>query len=118
MKKAIDGADGFQNTHQMQQYECTKLSIEQIVFTLEKVQMIWEPLLLPSTYKRSMCAILDFVLFRILEDILFLDDMAAEETLQVQRLIHSPCCGTEGGAECGTEGDPCNGISSTDTTDY
>ncbi|XP_042501853.1 centromere/kinetochore protein zw10 homolog isoform X2 [Macadamia integrifolia] len=88
LKEAIDCANGFQNTHQMQQYECAKFSIDQVVFTLEKVHIIWEPLLPPQTYKRSMCIVLDSVFSRITEDILLLDDLAAEETLQLQRLIH------------------------------
>lgn len=37
----------------------------------------------PSTYYKSMGAVLQSVLSRIARDILFLDDMAAEETLQV-----------------------------------
>ncbi|RZC63864.1 hypothetical protein C5167_025605 [Papaver somniferum] len=88
LEKAIDGADGFQNTHQMQQYELAKSSIDQVVFILEKVRSIWEPLLLPSTYKSSMSSVLDFVFSIIAKDILLLDDMAAEETLQLQRLIY------------------------------
>ncbi|KAK6919292.1 RZZ complex, subunit Zw10, partial [Dillenia turbinata] len=88
LKEAIDGADGFQNTHQMQQYESAKFSIDQVVFSLEKVRIIWEPLLPPSTYKRSMCMVLETVFSRAAKDILFLDDIAAEETLQLQRLIH------------------------------
>ncbi|KAH7861541.1 hypothetical protein Vadar_027520 [Vaccinium darrowii] len=88
LKEAIDGADGFQNTHQIQQYESAKFSIDQVVFILEKVHIIWEPLLLPSTYKRSMCTVLESVFSRMAKDILLLDDMAAEETIQLQRLIH------------------------------
>ncbi|KAH7576677.1 hypothetical protein JRO89_XS01G0129800 [Xanthoceras sorbifolium] len=88
LREAIDGADGFQNTHQMQQFESAKFSIDQVVFILEKVHIIWEPLLLPSTYKRSMCMVLESVFSRVTRDILLLDDMAAEETLQLQRLIH------------------------------
>ncbi|KAJ8749364.1 hypothetical protein K2173_018853 [Erythroxylum novogranatense] len=88
LKEAIDGADGFQNTHQMQQYESAKFSIDQVIFILEKVRIIWEPLLLPSTYKKSMCTVLESVFSRILRDILLLDDMAADETLQLQRLIN------------------------------
>ncbi|XP_044466367.1 centromere/kinetochore protein zw10 homolog isoform X2 [Mangifera indica] len=88
LREAIDGADGFQNTHQMQQFESAKFSLDQIVFILEKVHIIWEPLLLPSTFKRSMCMVLESVFSRITRDILLIDDMAAEETLQLQRLIH------------------------------
>ncbi|KAK9284581.1 hypothetical protein L1049_023757 [Liquidambar formosana] len=88
LKEAIDGADGFQNTHQMQKYESAKFSIDQVVFILEKVHIIWEPLLLPLTYKKSMCMVLESVFSRMTKDILLLDDMAAEETLQLQRLIH------------------------------
>ncbi|XP_058220146.1 centromere/kinetochore protein zw10 homolog isoform X2 [Rhododendron vialii] len=88
LKEAIDGADGFQNTHQIQQYESAKFGIDQVVFILEKVHIIWEPLLLPSTYKRSMCTVLESVFCRMTKDILQLDDMAAEETIQLQRLIH------------------------------
>ncbi|KAF7140520.1 hypothetical protein RHSIM_Rhsim06G0169400 [Rhododendron simsii] len=88
LKEAIDGADGFQNTHQIQQYECAKFGIDQVVFILEKVHIIWEPLLLPSTYKRSMCTVLESVFCRMTKDILLLDDMAAEETIQLQRLIY------------------------------
>ncbi|KAM7492382.1 hypothetical protein LguiA_035303 [Lonicera macranthoides] len=87
LKEAIDGADGFQNTHQMKQYESAKFSIDQVVFILEKVHIIWEPLLLPSTYKRSMCIVLEAVFSRMTNEILLLDDMAAEETLQLQKLI-------------------------------
>ncbi|KAI9178581.1 hypothetical protein LWI28_028176 [Acer negundo] len=88
LREAIDGADGFQNTHQMQQFESAKFSIDQVVFILEKVHIIWEPLLLPSTYKRSMCMVLESIFSRVARDILLLDDMAAEETLQLQRLIN------------------------------
>ncbi|KAH1211766.1 Centromere/kinetochore protein zw10 [Glycine max] len=88
LKEAIDGADGFQNTHQMKQFESAKFSIDQVVFILEKVHIIWEPLLLPSTYRRSMCTVLESVFSRIARDILLLDDIAAEETLQLQRLIY------------------------------
>ncbi|ESR60911.1 Centromere/kinetochore protein zw10-like [Citrus sinensis] len=88
LREALDGADGFQNTHQIQQFESAKFSIEQVVFILEKVHIIWEPLLLPSTYNRSMCTVLESVFSRITRDILLLDDMAAEETLQLQRLIN------------------------------
>ncbi|CAI0475953.1 unnamed protein product [Linum tenue] len=35
--QAIDGAGGFQNSHQMQQFESAKFSIDQVVFVLEKV---------------------------------------------------------------------------------
>ncbi|KAA8526558.1 hypothetical protein F0562_008239 [Nyssa sinensis] len=88
LKEAIDGADGFQNTHQMQHYESAKFSIDQVMFILEKVHIIWEPLLLPLTYKRSMCMVLESMFSRITKDMLLLDDMAADETLQLQRLIH------------------------------
>ncbi|XP_008799437.2 centromere/kinetochore protein zw10 homolog [Phoenix dactylifera] len=88
LKEAIDGANGFQNTHQSQQYGSAKFSIEQVVFILEKVHIMWEPLMLASTYKKSMCTILDSTFCRITKDMLLLDDMAAEETLQLQRLIH------------------------------
>ncbi|CAL5190270.1 unnamed protein product [Lathyrus oleraceus] len=88
LKEAIDSADGFQNTHQMQQFESAKFSIDQVVFILEKVHIIWEPFLLPSTYRKSMCAVLESVFSRISRDILLLDDIAADETLQLQRLIH------------------------------
>lgn len=88
LKEAIDGADGFQNTHQMPQFESAKFGIDQVVFILEKVRIIWEPLLMPSTYRKSMCTVLESVFLRITRDILFLDDIAADETLQLQRLIH------------------------------
>ncbi|KAL5581769.1 hypothetical protein UlMin_014211 [Ulmus minor] len=87
LKEAIDGADGFQNTHLKQGFDSAKFSIDQVVFILEKVHLIWEPLLMPSTYKRSMCLVLESVFSRITKDILLIDDMAAEETLQLQRLI-------------------------------
>ncbi|XP_057527008.1 centromere/kinetochore protein zw10 homolog [Amaranthus tricolor] len=87
LREAIDGADGFQNTHQMPQYESTKFSLERVIFILEKIRILWEPVLLPSTYKKSMCMVLESVFSRITQDILLLDDIDAEETLQLQRLI-------------------------------
>ncbi|KFK31100.1 hypothetical protein AALP_AA6G068100 [Arabis alpina] len=88
LREAIDSADGFQDTHQSKQFESAKFSIEQVVFSLEKVHMIWEPVLRPKTYKQSMCVVLESVFRRITRDILLLDDMAADETFQLQRLIH------------------------------
>lgn len=85
---AIDEADGFQNTHQPQQYELAKFSIEQVIFILEKAHVLWEPLMTMSTYTKTMYILLDSVFSRITKDILLLDDMAAEETLQLQGLIH------------------------------
>ncbi|XP_021724557.1 centromere/kinetochore protein zw10 homolog [Chenopodium quinoa] len=87
LKEAVDGADGFQNTHQMPQYESVKFSLERVIFIIEKVRILWEPVLLPSTYKRCMCMALESVFLRITQDILLLDDIAAEESLQLQRLI-------------------------------
>ncbi|XP_050206120.1 centromere/kinetochore protein zw10 homolog isoform X2 [Mercurialis annua] len=86
LKEAIDGADGFQNTNQKQQFESAKFSIDQVVFILNKVHIIWEPLLRPSIYKKSMCMVLESVFSRIAGDILLIDDMAADETLE--RMIH------------------------------
>ncbi|PRQ56694.1 putative RZZ complex, subunit Zw10 protein [Rosa chinensis] len=63
LREALDVADGFQNTHQMQQFQSAKFSIDQVVFILEKVHIIWEPLLLPLTYKRSLCMVLESVFF-------------------------------------------------------
>ncbi|KAL2237176.1 UNVERIFIED_CONTAM: Centromere/kinetochore protein zw10 [Sesamum indicum] len=88
LKQAIDGANGFQNTHQIKQFESSKFCIDQVAFIIEKVHIIWEPLLLPSVYEKSMAMILEAVFSRITKEILLLDDMAAEETLQLQRLIH------------------------------
>ncbi|XP_020517443.1 centromere/kinetochore protein zw10 homolog isoform X2 [Amborella trichopoda] len=88
LKEAIDGADGFQNTHQPPQCESTKFCIDQVVFILEKARILWEPLLLPSTYKKSMLTILSYVFERITKEILSLDDIAADETLQLQSLIY------------------------------
>ncbi|KAJ4891498.1 Centromere/kinetochore protein zw10-like protein [Raphanus sativus] len=88
LQEAIDGADGFQDTHQIKQFESAKFSIEQVVFSLEKVHLVWEPVLQPKTYKQSMCVVLESVFRRITRDILLLDDMAADETFQLQRLIH------------------------------
>ncbi|KAI4384943.1 hypothetical protein MLD38_003027 [Melastoma candidum] len=85
---AMDGANGFQNTHQLQQFESARLSIDQVAFILEKVHIIWEPLLHPSIYLKSMSTVLESVFSRIAREILFIDDMAAEETLQLQRLIY------------------------------
>ena len=36
-----------------------------------------------STYKRAMCSVMDYVFSGITRDMLLLDDLAAEETLQV-----------------------------------
>ncbi|CAA0815882.1 Centromere/kinetochore protein zw10 homolog [Striga hermonthica] len=114
LNQAVDGADGFQNTHQIKQFESAKFCIDQVcnrfyflpllhfchslfsrhlkflqvAFIIEKVHIIWEPLLLPSIYEKSMTMILESVFSRIVKEILLLDDMAAEETLQLQRLIH------------------------------
>nr|XP_043620599.1 centromere/kinetochore protein zw10 homolog isoform X2 [Erigeron canadensis] len=88
LMEAIDGADGFQNTHQPKRRESAEFSIDQVAFILEKVRIIWEPLLLPLTYKGSMCSVLEAVCSRMTKDILLLDDIAADETLQIQRLIH------------------------------
>ncbi|CAN6213068.1 unnamed protein product [Urochloa humidicola] len=88
ISEAIDGADGFQNTHQPQQYESAKFSIEQAVFILEKIRIMWESILPKSTYRKSMCCVLGSVFSRITRDMLLIDDMAAEETLQLQGLIH------------------------------
>ncbi|KAL9257403.1 Centromere/kinetochore protein zw10-like protein [Drosera capensis] len=87
LKEAIDAADGFQNTHLSKQYESAKLSLDQVVFILEKVHLIWEPVLMPSVYDSCMCMVLESVFSRISQDILLLDDIAAEETLELQRLI-------------------------------
>ncbi|XP_062181923.1 centromere/kinetochore protein zw10 homolog [Phragmites australis] len=88
ISEAIDGADGFQNTHQPQHYESAKFSIEQVVFILEKIRIMWESILPRSTYRKSMCHVLGSVFSRISKDVLLIDDMAAEETLQLQGLIH------------------------------
>lgn len=88
LKQAVDGANGFQNTHQMKQFESAKFCIDQIAFIIEKVHIIWEPLLLRSVYEKSMTVILEAVFSRLAKEILLIDDMAAEETLQLQRLIH------------------------------
>ncbi|KMZ70444.1 Centromere/kinetochore protein zw10-like protein [Zostera marina] len=88
LKKAIDCANGYQNTHEMQHYTLAEFSIVQVTFILEKMHILWKPFLPMSAYKRCMCEIMDTVFSRIAYDILLLDDIAPEETLQLQRLIN------------------------------
>ena len=38
--QAIDGADGFQNTHQPQHYESAKFSIEQVCSIVKKDELL------------------------------------------------------------------------------
>ncbi|CAN6471935.1 unnamed protein product [Victoria cruziana] len=87
IKEALDGANGFQNTHHRQNFESAKFAMDQVVFVLEKVHILWEPVLVPATYRRTLRSILDRVFSRIAEDILQLDDLGADETLQLQKLI-------------------------------
>jgi protein transport protein DSL1/ZW10 len=55
----------------------------QVVFILEKIRIMWESILPRSIYRKSMCNVLGSVFSRITRDMLLIDDMAAEETLQV-----------------------------------
>ena len=54
-----------------------------MVFILEKIHIMWESVLPRSIYRRSMFHVLGPVFSRITKDMLLIDDMAAEETLQV-----------------------------------
>jgi hypothetical protein len=45
--------------------------------------MLWQPLLQPPIYKKVLHSILQHLFSRIGSEILMLDDMAVEETLQV-----------------------------------
>ncbi|XP_078443147.1 centromere/kinetochore protein, putative (ZW10) isoform X2 [Wolffia australiana] len=87
IKEAVDGANGFQNTHQFQQYESAKFSLDQVFFILEKMHVLWEQILPTSVYKGTMRLLLDFAFKSILGDLLLLDDIGADETLQLQKLI-------------------------------
>lgn len=88
LREAIDGANGFQDTYKPEQYESAKSSIDEVVSILEEAHIMWEPLMPPSVYMATTCTLLDFVFSRVVKDMLFLDDIAAEETLQLQSLIH------------------------------
>ena len=59
----------------------------QVVFILEKIRIMWESILPKSTYRKSMCHVLGSVFSRITRDMLLIDDMAAEETLQVIHVV-------------------------------
>jgi protein transport protein DSL1/ZW10 len=63
------------------------MSSMQVVFILEKIRIMWESILPRSTYRKSMSHVLGSVFSRITRDILLIDDMAAEETLQVMRFL-------------------------------
>lgn len=87
LKEALDQANGFQNTHKKQQSEMASLAVDQVVLLMEKVRMLWQPLLQPPIYKKVLHSILQHLFSRIGSEILMLDDMAVEETLQLQKLI-------------------------------
>ena len=59
----------------------------QVVFILEKIRIMWESILPRSIYRKSMCNVLGSVFSRITRDMLLIDDMAAEETLQVMHVM-------------------------------
>jgi len=59
----------------------------QAVFILEKIRIMWESILPKSAYRKSMCHVLGSVFSRIARDMLLIDDMAAEETLQVIHVV-------------------------------
>lgn len=87
LKEALDQANGFQNTHKKQQSEMASLAVDQVVLLMEKVRMLWQPLLQPPIYKKILLSVLQDLFSRIGSEILMLDDMAVEETLQLQKLI-------------------------------
>jgi len=87
LKEALDQANGFQNTHKKQQSEMASLAVDQVVLLMEKVRMLWQPLLQPPIYKKVLHSILQHLFSRIGSEILMLDDMAVEETLQLRKLI-------------------------------
>nr|ACN40203.1 unknown [Picea sitchensis] len=87
LKEALDQANGFQNTHKKQQSEMASLAVDQVVLLMEKVRMLWQPLLQPPIYKKVQHSILQHLFSRIGSEILMLDDMAVEETLQLRKLI-------------------------------
>lgn len=87
LKEALDQANGFQNTHKKQQSEMASLAVDQVVLLMEKVRMLWQPLLQPTIYKKILLSVLQDLFSRIGSEILMLDDMAVEETFQLQKLV-------------------------------
>ncbi|KAH9287945.1 hypothetical protein KI387_032062, partial [Taxus chinensis] len=89
LNEALDQANGFHNTHKKQQSEMASLAVDQAVVSLENVRLLWQPLLEENVYKKAMLFILKHFFSRISSEILMLDDMAVEETLQLRKLVQT-----------------------------
>lgn len=89
LNQALDQGNGFQNTNKLQSYEMASLAIDQVVFLLEKVRMIWQPVMVHSSYVKALGSLMTSVFGRLASEILNLDDMDVKETEQLRRLIFS-----------------------------
>ncbi|XP_057816281.2 centromere/kinetochore protein zw10 homolog isoform X4 [Cryptomeria japonica] len=89
LKEALDQANGFQNTHKKQQSEMASLALDQAVVSLENARLLWQPLLQKTIYKKAMQCILQHFFACVGSEILMLDDMSVEETLQLRKLVQT-----------------------------
>lgn len=89
LDQALDQGNGFRNTNKILSYEMASLAIDQVLFLLEKVRMIWQPVMIHSTYSKSMGFLMTSAFGRLASEILNHDDMDVKETEQLRSLIFS-----------------------------
>ncbi|KAI5077756.1 hypothetical protein GOP47_0007580 [Adiantum capillus-veneris] len=87
LNKALDEGNGFRSTHEVRSYEMASLSLDQIVMNLEKVRMLWKPVMVHSIYASSMGYLMTSIFGRIVTEILDIEDLDHRECGQLHELI-------------------------------
>ncbi|KAH7294962.1 hypothetical protein KP509_27G026500 [Ceratopteris richardii] len=89
LNKALDVGNGFSRTHEIHPHEMASLSLDQVVMGLEKIRMLWKPVMIGSIYVRSMGYLMTSIFGRLTSEILDIRDLDQRETEQLHELILS-----------------------------
>ncbi|GBG79942.1 hypothetical protein CBR_g30206 [Chara braunii] len=87
LMKALDQGQGFRYTDDPQHYRDASSALRQAVDILTRLAAIWKPILSKKAYLHIMGAVMDGAVARLVADVISLQDMAEEETVQLRALL-------------------------------
>ncbi|XP_052800969.1 centromere/kinetochore protein zw10 homolog [Mya arenaria] len=89
MSEYLSSANGFLNVSEQATFLASEKAIKQVLHQLTHLQNVWMEVLPPSNYRKAIGGLLNGVVMELVDSVVELEDISADDAVQLSRLINS-----------------------------
>ncbi|XP_045165863.2 centromere/kinetochore protein zw10 homolog [Mercenaria mercenaria] len=87
MLEYLAAANGFLNVSEKDAFFATERAVKQVLHQLQHLRKVWHEILPPTNYRKAIGGLLNGVIIEVTDSIVALEDISADDTKQLSRLV-------------------------------